>query len=240
MQVKIYDDYEKLSEATADEFIDTIKQKPTALLCFATGNTPIGTYKALAKKIKEQELDVSKCFCIGLDEWLDVPPEVKGSCYYDLHHHVFEPLGIHSSQIHLFNALSTDIADECNKMNELIESKGGVDCMIVGIGKNGHIGFNEPGVSVKLQAHEQVLHIETLASGQNYFSGPVKIEKGITLGLAQVMNAKKLLLLASGMNKAEIIKAAIKGEITEMIPASCVQLHQNVFVMIDKEAASLI
>jgi glucosamine-6-phosphate isomerase len=240
MEIKIFDNYDELSAAAADAVIETILHRSNALLCFATGNSPLGTYKALAEKIKQQRVDLSKCFCIGLDEWLGVSPQVKGSCHYDLHHHVFQPLGIQASQVHLFDGLTTAINDECEKMNELIEAKGGVDCMIVGIGLNGHIGFNEPGVSVQLRAHVQELHEATLLSGQTYFTEAVEIKNGITLGLAQVMNARKVLLLANGKSKAAIIKAATTGEITEQVPASCLQLHKNAMVMIDAAAAGLI
>src|SRR6185503_12201219 len=198
MQVRIFNDYNAMSAAAADMIIDCMKSKPDALLCFATGNTPILTYKLLAEKVKLQNIDLSKCFCIGLDEWLGVPPQVKGSCYYDLHEHVFQPLGIKGSQIHLFDGLADDTGSECKKMNQLVHEHACVDCLLAGIGINGHIGFNEPGADPSLEAHEQLLHSTTLASGQTYFKEVTKLEKGITLGLAQVMNAKRFLLLANG------------------------------------------
>jgi glucosamine-6-phosphate isomerase len=238
MRVKIFDDYNTMSVAAADIIIDCIKNKPGALLCFATGNTPILTYKLLAEKVKQQQLDLSQCFCIGLDEWLGVPPHAKGSCYYDLHEHVFGPLGIKESQVHLFDGLTTDISNECKKMDQLISKHGDVDCLLAGIGVNGHIGFNEPGVDPTLKAHEQLLHATTLASGQNYFKQVTKLEKGITLGLAQVMSAKKFLLLANGKSKAEIINKAVNGEVSSEVPASCIQQCENGIVIIDKEAAS--
>src|SRR5512147_2306672 len=143
MKVKIFEDYNAMSAATADIIIDCVKNKPNALLAFATGNTPILTYKLLAEKAKQQQIDFSKCFCIGLDEWVGVAPTIKGSCHYDLHEHIFKPLGVKQSQIHLFDGLSTDIASECKKMNELVREHGSVDCLLAGIGINGHIGFNE-------------------------------------------------------------------------------------------------
>ena len=238
MQVKIFDDYNSMSAATADIIIDCAKNKPHALLCFATGNTPILTYKLLTEKVKQQQIDLSKCFCIGLDEWLGVPPQVKGSCHYDLHEHIFKPLGIKPSQVHLFDGLTTDIKAECKKMNELVREHGGVDCLLAGIGVNGHIGFNEPGVDPSLEAHDQQLHPATLASGQNYFKEVTKLEKGITLGLSQAMNAGKFLILANRKAKSDIIKRTIKGEVTNEVPASYIQKCENGIVIIDKEAAS--
>ena len=155
MECRIFDDYEELSEAAADLIIGMVEKKPDAVLCFATGNSPVGTYKALARKAKEQGTDFSQCFCFGLDEWLGVPPEKNGSCHYLLYEQVFNPLGINPAQVHLFDGMTRDIQMECRIMNGEMENAGGIDCMLVCIGLNGHIGFNEPGVDIRLQAHEQ-------------------------------------------------------------------------------------
>lgn len=238
MKLNIYEDYNEMSAAAADLVIDVVKKKPEAVLCFATGNTPVGTYQWLAEKAKAGKTDFSNCFCIGLDEWLGVPATKSGSCHYILQQQVFGPLGIKGSQVHLFDGMTTDIESECNRMNKMIDSKGGIDCMLVGIGLNGHIGFNEPGVDMNLLAHEQELHQSTLASGQNYFTEATEIKKGITLGMAQVMKAGTLLLLANGQSKAAIMQLALEGEITNRVPASYVQAHKNGVVMLDKQAAA--
>lgn len=238
MTVKIFEDYNSMSAAAADMIIETARNKPDALLCFATGNTPVRTYELLIEKVKATNTDFSKCFCIGLDEWIGVPKEKYGTCHYLLHQQVFNPLGIQPSQVHIFDGMNADIKAECEKMDAVIKHKGGVDCMVVGIGINGHIGFNEPGVDVNLKAHEQELHESTLASGQLYFKEPTPVSKGITLGLAQVLKAKKLLLLANGKSKTAIIKQALEGEITNNVPASYIQQADNVIIIIDKEAAA--
>ncbi len=240
MEVKIFDDYNTMSATAADIIIDCVKNKPNALLCFPTGNTPLLSYKLLAEKKREHHIDFTKCFCIGLDEWLGVPPEVKGSCSYDLHEHVFEPLGIKELQIHLFTGITNDTKAECRTMNELVRKHEGIDCLLAGIGINGHIGFNEPGSDISMEAHEQLLHPTTLASGQNYFRAATKLEKGITLGMAQVMASKRFLLLANGTPKAAIIKTALEGEVTNQVPASYVRRCENSIVLIDKDAASLL
>ena len=237
MQVKIYDDYNTMSAATADLIIECVKNKPNALLAFATGNTPILTYKLMGEKARQQQIDFSQCFCVGLDEWLGVPPTIKGSCHYDLHEYIFKPLGIKETQIHLFDALSNDITTECEKMNQVVRKHGAVDCLIAGIGINGHIGFNEPGVDPSLEAHDQVLHPTTLASGQNYFKEVTKLEKGITLGIAQAMNAGLFIIVANGRSKAAIIKKTVEGNVTNEVPASFIQNSRNGIVIIDKEAA---
>lgn len=237
MECRIFDDYDSLSEAAAELILQIVERKPEAVLCFATGNSPVGTYKALARLAKERGTDFSQCFCFGLDEWLGVPPENSGSCHYLLFEQVFRPLGIKEEQTHLFNGLTTDVATECRIMNGEIEHAGGIDCMLVGIGLNGHIGFNEPGVDVTLEAHDQELHGSTLASGQLYFNEPTAISKGITLGMAQVMKARCLLMLANGNSKAAIIQKACEGPVSNEVPASYIQQHRHAVLMIDKEAA---
>lgn len=236
--IKIYNDYDKMSAAAAELILDVVRTNPEAVLCFATGNTPVGTYRELVARAKESGTDFSRCFCIGLDEWLGVPGNKSGSCKYILQEQVFDPLAIKQTQVHLFDGLTTAVEAECEKMNTLIENKGGIDCMLVGIGTNGHIGFNEPGVDSRLKAHEQVLHDSTLDAGKHYFKEPTPIKKGITLGLAQVMQAKMLLLLANGVSKSAIIRKALEGEISPAVPASFIQQHTNAYVLLDKEAAA--
>jgi len=238
MECRIFDDYNDLSDAAAELILGIVERKPEAVLCFATGNSPVGTYKALAGMAKERGTDFSQCFCFGLDEWLGVPPEKSGSCHYLLFDQVFRPLGIKEEQTHLFNGMTTDVTTECRIMNGEIEHVGGIDCMLVGIGLNGHIGFNEPGVDMESGAHEQELHESTLASGQLYFNEPTAIAKGITLGMGQVMNARTLLILANGKSKAEIIHKACEGPVTNDVPASYMQKHRHAVLMIDKEAAA--
>lgn len=236
--LKIYNDYNTMSAAAAELILDVVRLKPEAVLCFATGNTPVGTYRELVARAKERGTDFSRCFCIGLDEWLGVPGNKSGSCKYILQEQVFGQLGIKQTQVHLFDGLTTAVEEECEKMNTLIENKGGIDCILVGIGTNGHIGFNEPGVDSTLKAHEQALHASTLDSGKHYFNEPTSIKKGITLGLAQVLQAKMLLLLANGVSKSTIIRKALEEEVSTAVPASFIQQHTNAIVLLDKEAAA--
>lgn len=236
--IKIYNDYNRMSAAAADLILDVVRLKPEAVLCFATGNTPVGTYRELVAKAKESKTDFSRCFCIGLDEWLGVPGNKSGSCKYILHEQVFDPLGIKQTQVHLFDGMTTAVTEECKKMDIQIDNRGGIDCMLVGIGTNGHIGFNEPGVDSTLQAHEQILHTSTLDAGKYYFNEPTPIQKGITLGLDQVLKTKMVLLLANGTSKSAIIRKALEDEISPAVPASFIQRHTNAYILLDKEAAT--
>ncbi|HKH61571.1 MAG TPA: glucosamine-6-phosphate deaminase [Flavitalea sp.] len=238
MLLKIHESYNAMSSAAADMIIDTVNKNPNALLCFATGDTPKLTYQTLQEIAKGKEVNFSKCFFIGLDEWLGIPPQNTGSCHYFLHHFLFQPLSIDPSRIHLFNAMTGDEEQECRTMNKLLQDKGPIDFMLVGIGMNGHIGFNEPGTDPGSTAHVSMLDSTTQTVGKKYFQQEVTISKGITLGLKQVMDSRKLLMIANGKKKAGVIKKTVEGGISSDFPASLVRDHKNSILMVDKEAAS--
>ena len=239
MQVSYCKDYIELSQQASDMIIELVKQKPTAVLCLAAGDTPKLTYTEVVKKSTEQHIDFSRVTFIGLDEWVGIPPENEGSCHYFLHHNLFQPLKINAVQIHMFDALSTDLAAECKKMDKLIEEKGGIDLMLVGVGMNGHIGFNEPGVSFDLYSHVIDLDENTQSVGQKYFTQKISLPQGITLGLNHFMQAKKALVIANGEKKARIIKNVLEEPVTNEVPASIVQRHSHGWLIIDKQAAHL-
>ena len=240
MQLKIYKDHQGLSDAAANEVIELVKNKPDAVICLASGETPRLTCKLMVEKAVKEKVDLSRITFIGLDEWVGIPPENDGSCHYFFYTEIFKPLQFSSSQVHLFDALSGNLDEECKKADKLIAEKGGIDLMIVGIGMNGHIGFNEPGVSFDNYAHVIDLDETTITVGQKYFKTPVTLQKGITLGLKHLQQTKKVLLLANGTKKAEVVKQTVEGEITNKFPASIMQTHANGFVMIDDEAAGLL
>jgi galactosamine-6-phosphate isomerase len=237
MELKVFKDYEDLSVAAAAMIIDCVKAKPDALLCFATGDSPKLAYQVAAANALRDNVDFSRCFIIGLDEWMGIPPDNTGSCHWFLHEYLFKPLSIDSSQVHLFNAVAKDEKEECRKMNKLIAANG-IDLMVVGVGMNGHIGFNEPGTDINSLAHVAILDETTKTIGQKYFKDEVLISKGITVGLKQVMEAETLLILANGKKKAPVIKRATEENVTSNFPATLMQQHKNGFLMIDAEAAS--
>ena len=240
MQLKIYKDYNTLSLHAAAEIVAIVKSKPEAILCLASGDTPRKAYTLLSESGAIENADFSRCVFIGLDEWVGIPPENEGSCCFFLQNTVFKPLNIPSGQIHLFNALSGNLAGECKKMDKIIFEKGGIDLMIVGVGMNGHIGFNEPGVSADNYSHVINLDNTTQIVGQKYFKQPILLKQGITLGLKHLMEAKKVILMANGIKKAEIIRRSVEEEVNNKMPASIVQNHPGCTVMIDEEAASLL
>jgi glucosamine-6-phosphate isomerase len=241
MELKIFKDNNELSFATSEEIIRIIKTKPDAVLCLATGQSPILTYQVLVEKITADKIDISKITFIGLDEWVGISPDMEGSCQHFLQTRLFKPLNVSASQVYLFNALATDLEKECTRMNDAIAEKGGIDFMLVGVGLNGHIGFNEPGVSINNHAHVIELDETTKAVGQKkYFDKPVTIGQGITLGLQNFLEARFAIMIANGTKKAEIIKKAIEEPISTNIPATLMRMHKNSLLMVDEEAASLL
>lgn len=239
MQVSYCKDYNELSQQASDMIIAQVKEKPASVLCLAAGDTPKLTYTEVVKKATAQQIDFSGVTFIGLDEWVGVPPENEGSCHYFLFHNLFNPLKIAASQIYVFDALSPDLSAACKKMDKVITEKGGIDLVLVGVGMNGHIGFNEPGVNFDLYSHVIDLDENTQSVGQKYFTKKISLPQGITLGLKHFMEAKKAIVIANGEKKAPIIQKVIEESVTNEVPASIVQRHPNGFVIIDKQAAYL-
>lgn len=237
MEISIYKDYQVLSLHAAERIIEQVKQKPDAVLCLAAGDTPRLAYDTLTKKAANEKLDFSKCTFVGLDEWVGIPPGNEGSCHYFLKQHLIGPLKLSADRIHLFDALSNDLDHECRKMNALISTLGGIDLMMVGIGMNGHIGFNEPGASPDLYAHVVELDEATRTVGQKYFRQQTPLAKGITLGLKHLLESRKAILIANGTKKAGVIQQALKGPVTPDLPATIMRQHANSEVMLDEEAA---
>lgn len=232
-------DYEAMSNYCAENIVDSLKKNSRLVLCMASGHTPTRTCELLVEKIKKDNIPTDQMTFIGLDEWVGLSADNEGSCHFYFQHQLIQPLGLKSSQYHLFDALSDNLQGECDKMDLLIEKKG-IDIMIVGIGINGHIGFNEPGIPFSNKCHVAELEEITKEVGQKYFTGKTTLDKGITIGMHHLMNAKQVILLANGLKKAEVIKAAIQGPVSHAFPASIMQTHSNGWIITCQEAASLI
>jgi len=236
MRLKQFKNYEELSDFAATDIADAIKNKPSLVLCLASGDTPKLTVDLLVKKIKEEKINYSKITFIGLDEWVGLPPTNTGSCHYFFQNKLIGPLQLKPSQYFLFDALADDLQNECKKMDQFINDKNGIDIMLVGIGMNGHIGFNEPGTSFNSLSHVIELDEITRSVGQKYFNEQVELGKGITIGFKHLLNTKKVFLMANGSKKAEVIKKTVEGPVTESFPASIMQKHNNGLVIVDEEA----
>jgi glucosamine-6-phosphate isomerase len=233
MNQEHYSNYNELSIAVSTKMIDTIKSNKNALICVATGNTPIGPYAEFVKEVKNRGIDCGDVRFVGLDEWLGLEPEHEGTCHHFLHKHLFIPLGIKASQYKLFNGMCTEWKDECAKMDEFLQLEGPVDLMLLGIGMNGHLGFNEPGTPWRLHSHVIDLDPTTQTVGQQYFSKPMTLKKGITLGPADILSSKKILLMANGTHKKEIIMQLLNEPPSTALPASVLVNQDAVTLMTD-------
>ena len=240
MTVLRFKNYQEQSAYAAIEIANAVKDNPSMVLCMASGHTPALTAELLVKKLREERIDYSQMTFLGLDEWVGLLPANAGSCHYFFKTKLFEPLQLNASQYFLFNAMADDLEAECKKMDAVIADKGGIDVMLVGIGMNGHIGFNEPGTPFNIYCHVAELDDTTKTVGQKYFKEKTALHQGITVGLGHLMNAKKVFLKANGKRKAEVIKKTVEGEVNENFPASIMRKHANGFVILDDEAASLL
>jgi glucosamine-6-phosphate deaminase len=237
MEVRVYKDYEELSRATADLIGSYVVQKPDAMICIASGHTPVGTFRCLVQDVQAGKLDLSEATFVSLDEWIGVDPADPGSCLAMLKNDFFEHLTLRKEQVQFFDVTVKDLQGECDRINQLIAQHGGLDIMLVGIGTNGHIGMNEPGSSFDDYAHIGQLAEATITTGQKYFKKATQLDKGITLGLRHFREAKVPILQANGAKKAAIMKMVMSSAVTTNIPATVVHEINNGFILLDREAA---
>ena len=238
MQLKILKDYTDLSLHAATMIINQIKKKKNSVLCFASGDTPRLTLQKMVEMAQADHIDCSSIQFVGLDEWVGISPDVPGSCSSFFHETFLSPLQIPNDNIHLFDAMASDLQVECAKMDELISALGGIDIMVVGIGVNGHIGFNEPHTPWNLKAHVAELHESTRTVGQKYFDTSMSLTEGITLGFQYLLDASQVILMASGLAKSDTIRTALTESPSEKIPASVITVHAGGWVLLDEAAAS--
>lgn len=237
MHLSIFPTYESLSDHAADGMFAAVQAKPNCLIGIVSGDSPRLAYDLFCEKAKAKGLDTSQLQFAGFDEWVGIPPENDGSCHAFLHRHLFTPLLLPQANYHVFDAMSNELPGECERMNAFIAERGGLDLLLVGVGMNGHIGFNEPDVDFNNCAHVQLLEGITLEVGQKYFKEATELKYGITLGLRHLMEAKQVLMLANGQKKAEIMRQALEGPIGPAVPASIIRSHPNSEVLLDEGAA---
>jgi glucosamine-6-phosphate isomerase len=238
MKIQVYQTYEALSQKAAEIMLNTIQSKPNAVICLASGHSPKRACELFAELVNQKKTDVSNVHFVGLDEWVGVSADDPGSCQFFFRKNIIQPLSISESNCHLFDVSSKDLNNECTKMDRTIAGLGGIDLMVVGIGMNGHIGFNEPGVSFDLKSHVIELDALTQEVGQKYFSEKKILKQGITLGLSYMMESRQALLVANGIKKADIVSKALSEPVSNRVPASILQNHSNSLILLDEEAAS--
>lgn len=240
MKAIIEDSYEAMSKRVATDIINIMKPLSQPLLCVASGDSPKGLYKELARQKDASLIDTSQWYFLGLDEWVGLGKHDDGSCSVMLNNDVFKPLHVNEEKICSFDGKASDTNKECERIEIFIQQHGGIEIAILGIGMNGHVGLNEPGTSPALRSHVSEVDAVTKKVGQKYFSRPQNLTQGITLGIATLMEAKHLFLLVSGEKKAAILQQALEEQITENVPTSLIRNHPNFVVYADKEAARLL
>lgn len=233
-------DYKDMSRKAANIISAQIITKPDCVLGLATGSTPIGAYEQLVKWYEKGDLDFSKVTTVNLDEYKGLTRDNDQSYYYFMNEHLFSKVNVRKDRTFLPDGTEPDSEKACKDYNGIIASVGGVDLQLLGLGHNGHIGFNEPADIFEKETHCVDLTESTIQANKRFFASIDEVPKqAYTMGIQTIMMAKKILLVASGEDKAEIVKRAFFGDITPLVPASVLQLHQDVILVADEAALSL-
>lgn len=233
-------DYYDMSRKAANIISAQVIMKPNCVLGLATGGTPVGTYKQLVEWYNKGDLDFSEVTTVNLDEYRGLPREHPESYWSFMHKNLFDLVNIRPEAIHLPDGTNMDSAAECAHYDEIIRQLGGVDLQLLGIGHDGHIGFNEPGAAFELGTHCVSLTEETIEANKRFFDGDVNQvpKQAYTMGIKTIMQARKVLMVANGAGKADIIKKAFFGPVTPEVPASILQMHPDFTLVLDAEAAA--
>lgn len=236
---EVYTSEEEMSRRCAVIIQETLREKPDALLCFPAGMSVVGTCRILKEMQDKGEIDFSKASFVSLDEWLDLEDESE-NCTNFLHRHLYDPLGIREDQLHLFNTHAEDFEAECKRIDQFIFDSGHIDLMLLGIGMNGHLGLNEPGGDFSDYAKVVELSETTMNVGQKYFSGGMKLTRGITLGVRHIFETKKVVLQVCGAHKQDIMYQLFTTRPSQDLPASALSLMEGSMIIMDKDAAGKI
>lgn len=241
--MKIYKakDYKDMSRKAANIISAQVIMKPNCVLGLATGSTPIGTYDQLVEWYNKGDLDFSEVMTVNLDEYKGLPRTNDQSYYYFMHQHLFDRVNIDPERTNVPNGMEPDAEKECGRYEELIRSLGGVDLQLLGLGHNGHIGFNEPGEAFEKETHCVDLTESTIEANKRFFASADDVPKqAYTMGIKTIMQAKKILIVVNGENKADIVERAFFGPVTPEVPASILQLHNDVTLVGDEAALAKI
>ena len=239
--MKIYEtkDYQEMSRQAANILSAQVILKPDCVLGLATGSTPIGTYDQLVDWYNKGDVDFSQVRTVNLDEYRGLTRDNDQSYYYFMHKHLFDRVNIMLENTNVPDGTQEDAAKECARYEALIESMGGVDIQLLGLGHNGHIGFNEPAADFAVTTHCVDLTESTIEANKRFFESADDVPRqAYTMGIGTIMKAKKILLVVNGEEKADIVAKAFFGPVTPEVPASILQLHRDVTIVADKAALS--
>jgi len=238
MTVIIVNDYESMSKMAGEIIARQIEHEEDLVLGLATGSTPIGTYKYLIDLHKAGKLDFSEVTVFNLDEYYPITPDNDQSYNYFMNENLFNHVNIDKKNTHIQNGEAADPAAECRRYEDAIHDAGGIDLQLLGLGLNGHIGFNEPDSHFPKTTHHVALDASTIEANSRFFASSNDVPKhALTMRIGTIFNARKIVMLISGEAKADIAKAVIHGNITPQVPGSILQLHPDVTIILDEEAA---
>ncbi len=240
MKVIITENYAEMSKVAGQILIDIVKNNPSAILGLATGSSPIGTYENMAKDHKENGTSYKQVRTVNLDEYVGLTADHDQSYAYFMRSNLFDKIDIDLKNTNLPAGSAPDAKKECDRYNALLETMQ-QDVQLLGLGSNGHIGFNEPNTPFDSLTHLVDLTENTIKDNSRLFASVDEVPRqALSMGIKNIMNAKSILMVVSGKNKAEAVRAMVKGEVTPALPASVLQLHPFVTVVCDKDAASLL
>lgn len=241
MNLKIFNSATEIAKATAKIIIDKIKENDSAILGLATGSSPVPTYNELINAYKAGEISFKNVKSFNLDEYCGIPASDKNSYYTFMHENLFNHIDIKEENIRVPDGNPTNVEDYCNSYDNAIKATGGIDIQILGIGRNGHIGFNEPADVFTKGTYKVKLTDSTIEANKRFFD---KVEdvptEAITMGVESILDAKEIILIATGKDKAQAVHDMVKGDVSPSCPASILQKHSNVHIFIDNDAASLL
>ena len=239
MRIICAKDYKEMSEMAADIIGAQVLLKPDAVLGLATGSTPIGTYEELVRRYEAGRLDFSKIKTVNLDEYRGLTRDNDQSYYYFMHSHLFDHININKNNTKVPDGMEPDTLKAGQDYDNIIKNYGGIDLQLLGLGNNGHIGFNEPGDEFIDKTHVVDLTESTIEANKRFFASIDDVPKqAYTMGIGSIMRAKRVLMVVNGKGKAEIVKEAFFGPITPKVPASILQLHNDFILIGDVEALS--
>ena len=240
MKVIVCKDYGSMSRKAAELAAQCIRETPEGLVSFPGGDTPLGMVHEFADMVNRGEVDISAAHYVSLDEWVGLSAQQQGSCGQFNRTELFDRLQKNFADVHIIDGAAVDIHAEKDALDAYIEKYGPLTVSVLGIGMNGHLGFNEDGVNFDQNAHIIPLSDTTKRVMSKYFGDACHPEYGISQGLRQIMAAKTVILIANGRHKAEILSKAVHGEVSNRVPASVLQQHPNCYVIADEEAAALL
>ena len=238
---KIFDTVDEVSRYTAQRLLAKIKASPAAVLGLATGSTMEPVYAQLIEDLQQTPVDVSQLTTFNLDEYMGLSEQHPQSYNYYMYQHLFNQLDIPAQNVHLPQGLVSDAETACQAYSNAIEAMGGLDLQLLGIGSNGHIGFNEPQTCFNSRTHVVELSEQTRIDNGRFFDDQNEVPThAITMGIQDILNAKEIILVATGRNKTEIMAQLFASAVDEAIPASALKQHKNITIVLDREAAALL